>query len=119
MVDTREGAFVRFETQTTKIVLGPPDGGIMAASEMVTVDASHLDVQGTGSVFGASFAGDLAFTNPAGPVVMLEDEVPADGAFSGHFFGPGAEEVGGLYEAADERGRVIGAFGGRILPDDK
>jgi hypothetical protein len=69
-------------------------------------------VQLSGTLAGGTFSGTTASDSPADisdPMVLG----PATGSFSGAFYGPAAQEAGGVWTLApaDGRGSAIGSFG--------
>lgn len=56
------------------------------------------------------FSGQTGVTNqPVGPQAFTTD---ASGSITGMFYGPGAQEVGGVWTLSDSVHRLIGSFGG-------
>ena len=73
-----------------------------------------------GGIDGNGFSGTDVTVN-ASPTYGLNNAGTFNGSFSGSFFGPKAEEIGGVFEITSEgakAGEARGAFGGARLPAD-
>ena len=90
---------------------------ITADFEKNTISAT-LDNLGTleGAINGNGFSGAKADVSGANSALNLDNSGTFTGKFSGSFFGPKAEEAGGVFEFTSEgrkAGEVRGSFGGR------
>lgn len=67
------------------------------------------DIGFTGSMSGSGFAGTASVTTLPGGTASLG--AAATGSVAGQFYGPNAEEVGGVWNASDGTTSAIGSFG--------
>lgn len=90
-VDFSEGSFL-FETSNSRVAFG--------SQSTLSPDASY-DMRGSGPIEGTIATG------------ALEDDLEQSGAFEARFFGPGAEEAGGVFDIVGSSRTVIGSFGAK------
>ena len=92
------GADVRLDTDFSSISL-QTTGTETIADDGSRAAAPQLDLNGTGSVSGSRYSGNLTGS--------------ASGDFTGRFYGPGAEEAGGTLRAVAGSETITGSFGAR------
>lgn len=104
------GRDMRASASRGQVVLGDADVTVDFAADSMTADVEFTGIANTES--GEAWD-DMAWRGMAVEEGAFAHRDAADDTISGRFFGPGEEEVAGVFE----RGGLAGAFGGKRASD--